>query len=305
MRSRNDVTYSIIDLGTNTCLLLIATLENEKLTALFEAQEIPRIGKGIYETSRISRESFDKALAIFENYKQISDDHNVRGIYAFGTSALRDAVNSKEFIEFISSKTGIRIKVITGKQEAECAFSGAVFDLPEDDYAVIDIGGGSTEISFRSDDTLINETMNIGSVRLTEMYFRNGYGQNAVSQAEELIGKSIVKLSLSPGKRKLVGVAGTITTLSAVKNGMKEFEFGRIHGDVISLEDVSDISNRLMNMNEAERLAIGDFMRGRSDIIVSGSLILKMLMERLGAGEIRVSAKGLRYGLMLNLDDFC
>ncbi len=304
MQSRNEGTFSVIDLGTNTCLLLIATLENENLTALFEAQEIPRIGKGIYETGQISRESFDKALNIFGKYKRISDEHNVQGVFAFGTSALRDAANSDEFIDFIFSRTGLRINVITGKQEAECAFLGAVFDLPEDDYAVIDIGGGSTEISFRIDDALINESIDIGSVRITEMFFRNGYSKEAISRAEEFIFNSAGKLSHSPGKRKLVGVAGTITTLSAIKNGMKQFDFGRIHGDVIPLNDVAEIANKLISMNEAERLAMGDFMKGRSDIIISGVLILKMLMDRLEASEIRVSAKGLRYGLMLNLDAF-
>ena len=304
MQLRNEGTYSVIDLGTNTCLLLIAQLENKKLTSLYEAQETPRIGRGIYDSGQISSESFDKALTIFKNYKHISEEYSVKCIYAFGTSALRDAVNSEEFIGFIESRTGIRIKVISGEQEAEYAFCGAVFDLPENNYAVIDIGGGSTELTFRIDEVLISKSIDIGSVRLTEKFFRIGYSQDAVRNAKEYISKSVEKLIPASGKRKLVGVAGTITTLSAIKNGMKEFEFSRIHGDVISLEDISEISERLMKMNEAGRLSIGNFMKGRSDIITAGSLILKMLMERLGAGEIIVSAKGLRYGLMLNLDDF-
>lgn len=304
MRSKDSGVYSVIDLGTNTCLLLVASLNKGKLTTLFEAQEVPRIGKGIYDTNRISSDSFEKAREIFEKYSRISEEYNVLEINAFGTSALRDAVNSKEFVDFIRSKTGVEIRVISGNEEAECAFLGAVYDLPEDDYAVIDIGGGSTEISCRDNGILINESANIGSVRLTEMFFADGYSAEALSEAGEFTEDSLRRLPLSAKDKKPVGVAGTLTTLSAIRLGLKEFDIVKVHGDVITLDEVSEITQGLIRMNEQERLSIGSYMKGRSDIIVSGALILRILMEKLGAANVRISAKGLRYGLMLSLDAF-
>jgi exopolyphosphatase/guanosine-5'-triphosphate,3'-diphosphate pyrophosphatase len=304
MRSKDSGVYSVIDLGTNTCLLLVASLNKGKLTTLFEAQEVPRIGKGIYDTNRISSDSFEKAREIFEKYRRISEEYNVLEINAFGTSALRDAINSKEFVDFIRSKTGVEIRVISGNEEAECAFLGAVYDLPEDDYAVIDIGGGSTEISCRDSGMLINESVNIGSVRLTEMFFADGYSAEALSEAGKFTEDSLRRIPLSAKGKKPVGVAGTLTTLSAIRLSLKEFDIVKVHGDVITLDEVSEITHRLIRMNEQERLSIGSYMKGRSDIIVSGALILRILMEKLGAANVRISAKGLRYGLMLSLDAF-
>lgn len=304
MRSRDNGVFAVIDLGTNTCLLLVASLVNGKLTTLFEAQETPRIGKGIYDTHKISNEGFEKAREIFEKYKRFSNEYNVKEIYAFGTSALRDADNSDEFVDYIKSKTGINIKVISGNEEAECAYLGAVYDLPEDDYAVIDIGGGSTEISCHESGLLINESVNIGSVRLTEMFFQNGYSGEAILRALEFIIEHLDRLPLSAKGKSLVGVAGTLTTLSAIRLELKEFDIGKVHGDLVTLSEVSEITERLIGMNEQERLSIGSYMKGRSDIIVSGALILRELMKKLESGSVKISARGLRYGLMLKLDAF-
>lgn len=304
MQSKDNGVFSVIDLGTNTCLLLVASLVNGKLTTLFEAQETPRIGKGIYDTHKISDEGFEKAREIFEKYKRVSDEHNVNEINAFGTSALRDAGNSNEFVDFIKSKTGIGIRVISGSEEAECAYLGAVYDLPEDDYAVIDIGGGSTEISCHESGLLVNESVNIGSVRLTEMFFLNGYSHEAQSGAVTFIDEYLDKLPLSAKGKNLVGVAGTLTTLSAIRLGLKEFDVEKVHGDIISLSNVKEITDRLIMMNEKERLSIGTYMAGRSDIIISGALILRELMKKLDSRSVKISARGLRYGLMLKLDAF-
>jgi exopolyphosphatase/guanosine-5'-triphosphate,3'-diphosphate pyrophosphatase len=304
MPSGDNNINAVIDLGTNTCLLLIATLKDGHLKTLHEAQEIPRIGKGIYETHRISDENFAKAAGIFMKYKIISEELGAKEIHAFGTSALRDAVNSREFIDHIYLKTGIFIKVISGRQEAECAYQGAIFDLAKDNYAVIDIGGGSTELSFIEDGMLVNESANVGSVRITEKFFQYGYTDKAKSEAIEFINKCIDELPLFENQRKLVGVAGTLTTLSAIKLGLKEFDLDKIHGDTIASEEVDSIAEALFSMNEEERLQMGSYMKGRSDIITAGALILQVIMRKLNARKIKISAKGLRYGLMLSLDDF-
>lgn len=292
---------SVIDLGTNTCLLLIAEAGGEKLKALCEAQEIPRIGKGLYETGIISEQSLETVVSIFTAYRKLSDEYGAERILAFGTSALRDALNSNEFIRRISERTGIRVIVISGKQEAECAFLGAVHDLPAGDYAVIDIGGGSTELSCYEGDELQNNSVDIGSVRITEKFFRNGSDYNS---AEAYVAEALARIPVPGSRKKFVGVAGTLTTLAAIALGLQEFDFEKIHGHVLTREAVSELAGSLAAMNEQERSSLGSYMKGRSDIITAGALILKSFMSRTEADRIRVSAKGLRYGLMLRFNDF-
>ncbi|MBX7043306.1 MAG: Ppx/GppA family phosphatase [Ignavibacteria bacterium] len=304
MRSGGNKVYSVIDLGTNTCLLLTASVEGSGLTALNEVQEIPRIGKGIYDTGLIARESFERAAEVFLRYRRLSEEYGAGKIFAFGTSALRDAKNSEEFISYIMEMTGIQINVISGRQEAECAYLGAVYDIGSGEHAVLDIGGGSTELSFIESGILINESANIGSVRITDMFFRNGYTESALAEAEKFISAGINKLPLYESERQLVGVAGTMTTLSAIKLGLNEFDFSKIHGDSLSFEEVRSIAGKLFRMSEGERKELGSFMEGRSDIITAGAVILRIFMEKLKAESIIVSAKGLRYGLMLNIDAF-
>lgn len=301
MQSRDKNIYSVIDLGTNTCLLLTANLSNNILTKLYEAQEIPRLGKDLYKTGMISHESFQKVSEIFNRYVSVSKEYCSEKIFAFGTSALRDAKNSTEFIDFIEKSMGIRIRIITGKEEAKYSYEGAVFDLEKNkSYAVLDIGGGSTEICYRERNEISSVSFDIGAVRL----FEHNQDLKNLESTKISIRRKINSEDVNIGERKLVGVAGTITTLSAIKNGLEDFSENIIHKDILRISDINDIFNKLTSMTAQERLDLGSYMAGRSDVIISGTLILMELMKFLKAEEIIVSAKGLRYGLFLNISDF-
>ncbi|MBS1517027.1 MAG: Ppx/GppA family phosphatase [Bacteroidetes bacterium] len=311
MQSEFKNIFSVIDLGTNTCLLLIASLSNGKPEKIFEAQEIPRLGKDLYITGKISGESFKTTADIFSMYKSLSQSYGAGKIYAFGTSAMRDASNSREFAAFIKSRTGIEIKIISGNDEARYSYEGAVYDLNGNkEYAVIDIGGGSTEISWKESGILMNISFNAGSVRLYENFFSNEYDiplitEESLQKARNDIKKVFENYDGSMLKGKtLAGVAGTLTTLSALINGLKEFDENIIHKDVLKREDIINVLNKLLKMNNEERSGLGSYMKGRSDVIISGILILLEIMNHFSLEEIIVSAKGLRYGLMLNLNEF-
>lgn len=218
---------------------------------------------------------------------------------------MRDAANSVEFIEFIESKCGVKIKVISGEDEANYSYQGSVFDLDKNkDYAVIDIGGGSTEICYREDGNIISDSIDIGSVRIYEEFLKGNIDPRSIKTAGEFIENTISTLKYSTGERSFVGVAGTITTLSALKNRLREFDEDTIHKDILTLPEIGKIFENLTSMSEEERIDLAGYMKGRSDIIISGILILMKLMEKLDIKEINVSAKGLRYGLFLNIPDF-
>lgn len=304
MQSKDNI-ISIIDIGTNTCLLLIAHLKEKNLIKLFEAQETPRLGNDLYKTGYISKKTFPKALTVIKNYIDISEKYNAQKILAFGTSALREANNSSEFIEFIKRETDIKIKILSEELEAKYGYEGAIFDFDKtNEYSVVDIGGGSTEISFKQNSKLNSMSLKIGSVRLYEKFFHTSFDEVNINQAIEFIQKDLEKLEFDIKDKVLIGVAGTMTTLSAIKNHLIDFKEEKIHKDKLTLSDIECIFNQLKSMSEKERLNIGSFMIGRSDIIICGTLILLSIMNHFKIDLIVVSTKGLRYGLMLNVDDF-
>lgn len=306
MPSRSDDIISVIDLGTNTCLLLIASVEKNVPVKIFEAQEIPRLGKDLYRTKKISEEKFTLVSEIFRKYIACSRKYGSRKIMAFGTSALRDAENSDEFIEYISKETGLKIKVISGEEEAYCGYLGAVSDMKASEkYTVLDIGGGSTEISYRSKGVFNHKSIDIGSVRLFENYFRESHSEKKINEASDLIKRELRNISADDIKdRPLIGVAGTLTTLSAIKHDLKKFDENIIHKDILHLHEIKRIFNELISMSDEERLSLGEFMTGRSEIILSGTLILVSVMEYLQFDSVTVSVKGLRYGLAYKFADF-
>ncbi len=305
MQSRDKNIYSVIDIGTNTCLLLTANLHDNILTKLYEAQEIPRLGKDLYKTGMISRESFQKVSEIFKRFIAVSEEYGSEKTFAFGTSAMRDAKNSNEFIDFIEKSTGVKIRIITGKEEAKYSYEGAVFDFDEKkSYTILDIGGGSTEICYKEKDEITSVSFDIGAVRLFEQSIKKDLNIQDIESMKISIQRKINSEVLNIGDRSLVGVAGTITTLSAIRNGLKDFDENIIHKDVLSITDINDIFKNLISMSARERLELGSYMAGRSDVILTGTLILLEVMKFLKAEEIIVSAKGLRYGLFLNISDF-
>ena len=294
---------SVIDIGTNTCLLLIAELQNGKLETIVEKQEIPRLGKGVDSEKNISKDAFERVLSVLKSYKEISEAYGVDSIFGIGTSALRDASNKDEFIENVLRETGIIVKILSGKEESKMSYEGAVFDFDnKDKLAVVDIGGGSTEVSFVEKGYTHKISMDIGSLRIKERFFSVRPTEGEINAAKEFVNENLKNIAATALiNTNLIGVAGTITTLSAIKLGLKVFEPDKLHKSVLSYDDIVSVFNKLIKMTNNEILSIGDYMKGRSDIITSGGLILIQIMSFLNSNEIVVSTKGLRYGAYLSL----
>ncbi len=303
MLSKKKNKYAIIDIGTNTCLLLIAEFQDGKVISITEKQEIPRLGKGVDSQKNISRDAFDRVLTVLKTYTEISDACGTDAIIAIGTSFLRDSSNSSEFINYVKEKTGIGIKILSGEEESILSYNGAVFDFEnKEEYAVIDIGGGSTEVSYKEEGHHYKVSMNIGSLRIKERFLSEKPSEKEINSAKNFVNENFKSLDVAGlYKKSLIGVAGTLTTLSAIKMGLKKFEPERIHKTVLVHNDILNIFNRLIKLSNEEILNIGDYMKGRSDIITSGILILLQIMTFLKSNEIFVSTKGLRYGVYLDL----
>jgi exopolyphosphatase/guanosine-5'-triphosphate,3'-diphosphate pyrophosphatase len=295
---------SCIDIGTNTALLLIADLEPESgtINSVYHKQTIVRLGKNVDAEKVIDRDALQRLIESLSDYRRISDEHETETIIAVGTSALRDAKNHDEVISEVARKTGITIKCISGKEEAELTFSGAVAAMSNipDLFTVIDIGGGSTEISMGSVCAVTESvSMDIGSVRLTERFFSTlpppqQEFDDAKSSINKLLSSNILPFFAS--RDHVYGVAGTLTTIAQVAQGLKHFDARKVHNFPLRYTDVHACLEKLKASNLEEIIDLG-IPEGRADVITMGTLILHQLMRLLGIEKIQVSIQGLRFGL--------
>jgi exopolyphosphatase/guanosine-5'-triphosphate,3'-diphosphate pyrophosphatase len=309
-----------IDIGTNTILMLIGEFDNSsfQIKTLLDTQRIPRLGKGVDANRNIPDESIQKAINILNEYKIISSEYGSNIITAAATSFLRDANNNQAFIGAIKKETGIEIEILSGADEARWTFWGGVYEqLQSSDsklqICTIDIGGGSTEITNGIDipskldkDTLFNhpiqgKSVDMGSVRINEKFLKgHPHSLEKITLAENFIKDNLRSIDFEiRNDSVLIGVAGTITTLAAIKLMLNEFDREIIDGLKLRLEDINDILNDMYRKTLSELFAIGNYMEGRADIIIPGTLILKNFMEKFNFDEIKVSSKGLRYGIFL------
>ena len=307
---------TIIDIGTNTMLMLIADYINNEVITVLDVQRTPRLGENVDEKRNILPSSFEKAVRILNEYKQISSEHKSESITVTATSFIRDANNKTEFVSAVKEQTGLRIEILAGEDEAKWTFSGGVYDkLQSADgktISLIDIGGGSTEIitsEKKPSQGNINEllrlslkgkSIDIGAVRIKEKFMNSIPSTKAeIESAKKYISEILEQIDFITGDSVLTGVAGTVTTLGAIKLGLSQFESNKVDGLILSARDIDDVFNNTINYPLSKLESIGSFMKGRADILIPGILILQSFMKKFAFDKIIVSTKGLRYGIFL------
>jgi exopolyphosphatase/guanosine-5'-triphosphate,3'-diphosphate pyrophosphatase len=301
------MTIAAIDIGTNTLLLLIARLEGGEIIPLRTEERVPRLGRGVDRERRLEPEAMERAAQVLEEYVPIIRRYSPSTTVVCGTSALRDAANSKEFSRLIAGRTGFALEVLSGEEEAFWSFRGALSGTAEEGrVTVLDIGGGSTEITLgtaRGIDAQLSA--DIGAVRLTERFFRNDPPRSEeIADAEGAIELGLERAVGFPvSGSRLVGVAGTVLALAHLSIGgtrpLSEIP------PFLGLPEVERLTFWLGTLSTREIQTLSPLMKGRGDVIVAGALILRHVMRRFGFGEVRVSERGLRYGLVLREWERC
>jgi len=295
---------SCIDIGTNTALLLTADLEPESgaIIPVLHRQTIVRLGEQVDQRKLIGEEALRRLVSCLREYRAISEEMGAQTVIAAGTSALRDAANREEITAEILRETGIAISCISGEDEAELTFFGAVAgldDLPET-FSVIDIGGGSTEISMGSLGGVEESvSMDIGSVRLTERFFVSLPPSQSELDAVRMEIDRVLCASVLPffaSRESVFGVAGTLTTIAQVSQGLKHFDALKVQNYPLGYSEVHRLLEQFRKSSLEEIVALG-IPEGRADVITMGTLILHQFMRLLGVAKVRVSIQGLRFGL--------
>ena len=311
-----------IDCGTNSLRLLIADVDpaSRQLTDVQRRMEIVRLGEGVDATGRLAPDALARTFAMLEDYARAIADCRAVAIRLVATSATRDASNAEDFTAGVQRILGVDPEVVTGADEAYLSFSGATAELgsggqpgasrsperPEPPFLVVDIGGGSTEFVFGEADAdsqhgLSAVSVNIGCVRLTERHLHDDpptRGQVAAATADIDAALPTVAESVpAASARTLVGLAGSVTTLTAIALGLAAYDPTRIHHARISAGRVHDVTADLLGKNHAQRAAMTVIHPGRVDVIGAGALILDRVMNRFGFSEIVASEHDILDGI--------
>lgn len=294
-----------IDLGTNTALLLVADVEGRKVrTVLHDQSTMVRLGQGVDRSRKLHPDAVGRTMACLRGYAAKVAGFGVKPseVVAVATATARDAENGAEFFASVTRETGLVFRTISGEEEAKSMFLGGL--LPEmvpESTALIDIGGGSTE--FRSIDRGLS--LQLGSVRFTERYLKS----DPVTDTEFWAVRDAVDAALDgarnwresiPANTALVGVAGTVVTLAQIQLGLSHFDASAIDGAELTRGDVHRLVEELKWRTVAERKTLPGMEPGRADVLLGGALILWRSLEVLGFPSLKVSTRGLRYGVILN-----
>ncbi|MDO4589251.1 MAG: Ppx/GppA phosphatase family protein [Fusobacterium sp.] len=286
---------AVIDIGTNSCRLFIAELENSNNQKIIKKElvkkvEIVKLGEGVNKTHNLKSEAMSRTLACLKKYKEIASSYGVENIKAFATSAVRDAENRELFLNEVS-KLGIEIECISGKTEATLNFLGNSL-IFKDRILVIDIGGGSTEFTLGKEKEIeFLQSINIGAVRATEKFFSdNEYSKEKIEKCKNWIRKNIDILKILKNKNfKLIGVAGTATTQISVRDKMEIYDSNKVHLSILTLDQINENLALFLSKNTEERKNIIGLEEKRADVIIAGTLILQTILEELNQQKITVS----------------
>ena len=296
-----------IDIGTNTVLLLVAEYKNDTLIVHHEDQRMTRLGEGVDESRRLHAQPIRRVINALLEYKAIvSDTFGEIEIIVTATSAVRDAANKQEFLGSVLQETGLKINILSGSDEADYTYTGAISmlsNIPDTDTLVIDIGGGSTEIIVAKGSFIRNAySFDIGCVRFTERYLKSDPPtKQEIEQCEQEIVSLFSQKKFKIDTNKVaIGVAGTITSLAALLLGTEQFEKDAVDNYPITSVQLSDSINTFSSNSHKELLEMNPLiLEGRVDVFLAGLLILKSFLNLYGLDEIKVSTGGVRHGAIL------
>jgi len=278
-----------IDCGTNSIRLLIADIDPSTgtLVDLDRQMEVVRLGAGVDRTGEIAPEAMVRTLAATTRYAELCRAAEVDTIRFVATSASRDARNRDEFVTGVRSILGVEPEVIPGSEEAALSFLGATAGLGtehESPFLVVDLGGGSTEVVLGEGSVEAALSVDVGCVRLTERHLRSDPPsaaelEAALADVDAALDRVAEQVPLALA-RTLVGVAGTVTTITAHVLGLAAYDPVAIHGATLDVDQVVAACDELIAMPRAERAALPYMHPGRVDVIGAGALIWRQVVQR-------------------------
>jgi exopolyphosphatase/guanosine-5'-triphosphate,3'-diphosphate pyrophosphatase len=297
-----------LDCGSNSTRLLTTVPGGDVVR---RETRITRLSQGVDASRRLVPEAMERSYAVLDDYRRLMDlDGVARGLLV-ATSAVRDAVNGREFLDGAQRHAGVEARLITGEEEAWFSYTGAMADLDAVDAptAVLDIGGGSTEIAAALDGVMHSYSMQLGCVRVAERALGRGVVTPAsAAEARSMIADELdVAFAARPAfaelvaRARLVGLAGTITTLAQLDAGESVYRRDVVHHRVLTRATVQLWRDRLALETPSERLEHPGMVVGREDVLTAGLYVLDAVMERLGVDTLVTSENDILDGVAASL----
>jgi exopolyphosphatase/guanosine-5'-triphosphate,3'-diphosphate pyrophosphatase len=297
-----------VDIGTNSVRLLVADLDEPdgELTAIDRRMNITRLGQGVDADRRLAPEAIERTIAVLREYGEAIESHGASLVRATATSAARDSENRADFFTAAKAAIGIEPELLSGEEEAQLSFAGATTGLSAPaPYLVVDIGGGSTELVYGTSAPEALCSLDIGCVRITEQWLHSDPPapeelSNAVSAVRDQLADVDQAIPHIRDARTLVGLAGTITTVAAVEQGV-EYSRDRIHHFRLTHAAVEDVFRTLALESAEERRHNPGLEPERVDVIVGGVIVLATILRTFEIEEVLVSEDDILDGLARSL----
>jgi exopolyphosphatase/guanosine-5'-triphosphate,3'-diphosphate pyrophosphatase len=299
-----------IDIGTVTTRLLVADLAEGRVSEVLRRTVVTHLGEGLHASGRLSADSIGRVRDAVAGFVRDIADAGASVTVAVATSAARDAANGRDLLSELET-VGVSSRIITGDTEARLSFQGATSDMDGDGILVADLGGGSTELAFgsahvsergREVDLLAARSIDVGSRRVLDMYLHSDPptpGQLAAA-AQWVAGEMRPFFDqLREGTQTLVTLAGTGTTLSAVRQRLAVYDPAAVHGSRLTGGDIADMREDLAAMTVSDRRLVVGMDPARADVIVAGAVILESILGLSGVDSTVVSEHDILYGLIL------
>jgi exopolyphosphatase/guanosine-5'-triphosphate,3'-diphosphate pyrophosphatase len=297
-----------IDIGTNSVHMIVVEVHRGgQFEVIDREKEMVRLGAGGLDGKAITDSAMTGALQALSTFRRLADSHKVDEVLAAATSATREAKNGGDFLEAIAAETGIRAQVITGKEEARLIHLAAAFGVNFGKHAgvVIDIGGGSVEITYGTSTAVqLARSFKIGVIRLTERFVKTDpLSERDERRLSEHVAGEIdahVATILAHKVTRVVGTSGTILSLGAVAAAERGAVPDDLRGLRVPAKALHRLRKRLVASNLQERLKIPGLDPRRADIAVAGAVLLDTIVQRLEADEFTLCDLALREGLVLD-----
>ena len=295
-----------IDIGTNSMRLLVAEYKDGKLENIKKYVNTTRIGQGVDKQGYITDDAIERNVKALIEFSNICKEQNCEKIYCMGTSALRDSKNKDLFVKLAKAKAGIDVDIISGEEESNLGFKGVLEGLEtSDDILVIDIGGGSTEFIIGNKEGIrFSKSENVGALRMTEKFLHKDPIDDEEFKSMSKFIYEEVKDTLEYIKsyrvKKIVGIGGTITSLSSMNQQLEVYSMEKIHNSSISMSEIELILQNLKSMTLNDKKSLKGLQPKRADIITAGVEILHTIMKNIEIKKIIVSEYDNLEGLICN-----
>lgn len=290
-----------IDIGSNSILL---TIVDDSGAVVEDRVEVVGLGQGLGDRGLFRPDRMEAAEGVLRTYVDVAAGHGVNAwsIKAVATSAARRAMNARTFFTRMQRDLGLKTSIISGDEEARLTWAGALthLELPSGTQLVVDLGGGSTElVSGSAAGSAQRISLEVGSVRLTEQFLgRDVVSAANLSRATKHVDSLLRGVTVANGAKTVVGVAGTVTSLFAIKLGLSEYDSAKIHGGKLTRADLAHLIDQLLPATPEQRRAIAAVSPDRADYLLAGAIILDRVLATARRPALTVSDRGLRYGVL-------